>query len=87
MKDRVNCVNAMLRNQAGERRLLINPKCEQLILDFERVHWKADINGNMLADIDKSDPMRSHLSDAVGYMIAYDFGMRPKAGEMPWFVQ
>jgi hypothetical protein len=87
VKDRVNCVNAMLRNQAGERRLLINPKCEQLILDFERVHWKADINGNMLADIDKSDPMRSHLSDAVGYMIAYDFGMRPKAGEMPWFVQ
>ena len=51
------------------------------------MHWKADINGNMLADIDKSDPMRSHLSDAVGYMIAYDFGMRPKAGEMPWFVQ
>jgi hypothetical protein len=87
VKDRVNCVNAMVRNQAGYRRVLIDPKCEQLILDLERVHWKADINGNMLADIDKSDPMRSHLSDALGYMIVYDFGMRPKAGEMPWFEQ
>jgi hypothetical protein len=83
VKDRVNCVNAMLRNQAGERRLLIDPKCKELILDFERVHWKNDAHGNALADIDKSDPARSHLSDALGYMIAFDFGMRGKFGEMP----
>ena len=83
VKDRINCVNAMLRNQAGERRLLIDPKCKELILDFERVHWKNDAHGNVLADIDKSDPARSHLSDALGYMIAYHFGMRGKAGEMP----
>jgi hypothetical protein len=83
VKDRVNRVNAMLRNQAGERRLLIDPKCKELILDFERVHWKSDAHGNALADIDKSDPARSHLSDALGYMIAYDFGMRGKFGEMP----
>ncbi len=51
--------------------MLIDTRCKQLILDFERVHWKADLNGNMLADIDKSDPMRS----------PHEFGMRPKAGE------
>jgi hypothetical protein len=62
--------------------LAVDPKCKQLILDFERVHWKSDANGNTLGDIDKSDPQRSHLSDALGYMIAYDFGMRGKAGEM-----
>ena len=73
----------MLHNQAGERRLLIDPKCKQLILDLERVHWKSDANGNTLTDIDKSDPARSHVSDALGYMIAYEFGMRGKFGEMP----
>ena len=83
VKDRINCVNAMLHNQAGERRLLIDPRCKELILDFERVHWKNDAHGNTLADIDKSDPARSHVSDALGYMIAYDFGMRGKSGEMP----
>ena len=76
VKDRINCVNAMLHNQAGDRRLSIDPGCKQLILDFERVHWKVDLSGNSLTDIDKSDPARSHLSDALGYMIARDFGMR-----------
>jgi hypothetical protein len=84
VKDRVNCVNARLRNHAGEHRLIVDPKCKQLIMDFERVHWKSDTNGNTLADIDKSDPTRSHLSDALGYMIAYEFSMRGKAGEMPY---
>jgi hypothetical protein len=83
VKDRVNCVNAMLRNQAGEPRLLFDPKCKHLILDCERVHWRSDSYGNALTDIDKSDPARSHVSDALGSMIAYEFGMRGKFGEMP----
>ncbi len=80
VKDRVNCVNAMLRNQAGARRLFMDPGCKELIKDFERVRWKADPNGNVLADIDKADPMRSHVSDALGYLIAEEFGMRMKGG-------
>jgi hypothetical protein len=44
---------------------------------------ESDTNGNMLAEIDKSDPARSHTSDALGYMIARDFAMRPRSGEMP----
>ena len=83
LKDRVNCVNAMLHNQAGERRLRIGQGCKELILDLERVHWKCDLNGNTLAEIDKSDPQRSHTSDALGYMIASEFGMRGKFGEIP----
>jgi hypothetical protein len=86
-KDRVNCVNAMLCNQAGQRRIWIDPGCKHLITDLERVHWKADPSGNMLPDIDKSDPARSHVSDALGYMIAYEFGMRGKFGEMPDLVR
>ena len=44
--DPVNCVNAMLHNQAGARRLLVDPGCEQLIADFERVLWKVDLHWN-----------------------------------------
>jgi hypothetical protein len=82
VKDRVNCVNAMLNNQAGERRISIDRRCKELITDFERVHWKTDSSGNMLPDLDKSDPQRSHVSDALGYMVTYEFGMRGTFGEM-----
>jgi hypothetical protein len=87
IKDRINCVNAVLKNQAGERRLRIAPKCKELILDMERVHWKTDSNGNTLGDIDKSDPQRSHVSDALGYMIAQEFGMKGKFGYINTIVQ
>jgi hypothetical protein len=83
VKDRVNCMNALLRNTVGENRLTIDPRCQQLILDFERVHWKIDPSGNSLDDIDKSDPARTHVSDALGYMVAREFGMRSKGGSMP----
>jgi terminase large subunit-like protein len=83
VKDRVNCVNAKLRNQAGERQLRMDPRYKQLIMDFERVHWKTDPSGNMISDIDKSDPARTHTSDALGYMITKEFAMRPRRGEMP----
>jgi len=44
------------------------------------VHWKTDVSGNALTDMDKSDPMRSHVSDALGYMIASQFPMRSSIG-------
>ena len=80
VRDRVNCVNAKLCSQAGVRTLFIDPQCTQLIQDFERVHWKQDGNGNTLPEIDKSDPARTHVSDALGYMIGREFGMRGTAG-------
>jgi len=81
VKDRVNCVNALLRNQAGQNRLLVDERCRHLIKDFEQVSWKADPHGNSLADLDKSDSMRTHVSDAVGYLVAREFPMRPVMGE------
>ena len=83
VKDRINCVNAMLRNQAGQRRLFIDPRCKELILDLERVRWRSDSNGNTVPEIDKSDPKRTHVSDALGYMIARDFSMSGPFGERP----
>jgi hypothetical protein len=84
VKDRINCVNAKLRNHAGEHRLFVHPSCKHLIQDFEQVCWKADPHGNPLAELDKSDPMRTHVSDAVGYLVAHEFSMRTvrRCGEM-----
>jgi hypothetical protein len=82
VKDRVNCVNAMLRNYAGQQRLFVDPRCKGLIQDFEQVCWKNDPHGNTLAELDKSDPRRTHLSDAVGYYVSREFAMRPVRGEM-----
>jgi hypothetical protein len=81
VKDRISCVNAMLRNHAGEQRLLIDPRCKHLIKDFEQVCWKADPYGNPLAELDKSDPLRTHTSDALGYFVAREFPMRRPGGE------
>ncbi len=82
VKDRVNCVNAKLRNHAGRHMLGVNLSCKHLIKDFEQVCWKTDPHGNPLVELDKSDPMRTHVSDAVGYLIAREFSMRPRRGEM-----
>ena len=80
VKDRVNCVNSVLCNHAGERRMFLDPRCKQLIRDFEQVHWKNDPHGNPLAVLDKSDPARTHASDAAGYYLAREFGMHGKIG-------
>lgn len=82
VKDRINCVNALLRNHAGQHRLRIDPRCNQLIKDFEQVCWKADPHGNPLAELDKSDPLRTHASDAAGYFVARQFPMRAQRGEL-----
>ena len=83
VKDRVNCVNAMLRNHAGERRLLVDPKCKHVLQDLEQQSWKVDPHGNPLAELDDSDPMRKHVSDALGYYIVREFPMRGLHGEQP----
>jgi hypothetical protein len=80
LKDRTNCVNSRVCNACGERRLFIDPRCRQLIRDLEQVTWKTDANGNPLLELDKSDPMRTHSSDALGYYIARAFPMQPKVG-------
>jgi hypothetical protein len=81
VKDRVNCVNAKLLNFAGGRHLFLTSNCRELAADFEQLGWKADPHGNSLSELDKSDPMRSHLSDALGYYIVREFPMRAQSGE------
>ncbi|MFN3323430.1 MAG: terminase large subunit domain-containing protein [Bryobacteraceae bacterium] len=80
VKARVNAMNGLLRNHAGERRLMIDPRCKELIADLEQVAWKSDPHGNTLTQLDKSDPKRTHVSDALGYLIEKEFGLRTLGG-------
>ena len=73
-------MNAMLCSTMGERRLLVDPGCNELRKDLQQVVWKADIAGNLTGDIDKSDKRRTHVSDALGYLVEEEFGLRGFAG-------
>lgn len=86
VKDRINCVNAIISNAGGQRRLAVSPHCKQLIRDLEQVSWKTDANGNSIGDLDRSDRMRTHLSDALGYLIAWDFPMQARIGPQPFWL-
>ena len=68
VKDRVMAVNQMIHNQ-GQRRLLINPdKCPTLIEGLEQQAY------NKNGEPDKANGL-DHAVDALGYMIAYKFGI------------
>lgn len=69
--DRINAVNAMLCNSKGMRRVLVNPKCKNLIRDFEQVSYKEGST-----QIDKSKDFRlTHPSDAAGYFLESEFSL------------
>lgn len=87
LKDRINCLNARLVNQAGDTRLSVDSRCKFLIDDLERVHWKSDAHGNALNELDKSEPKRTHVSDALGYLIEKEFPMRSLGGPRPGMMQ
>jgi len=77
VKERINLVNAKLRSAAGEVRLLVDVKCKELIKDFEQVAFKAD---TFAIDKDR-DRQRTHLSDALGYLLWQEHKELPTVGE------
>lgn len=77
VRDRVALMNAKLQTAEGERSLFMDPRCRELIKDFEQV---AYIENSQVIDKDR-DPKRSHLSDALGYLVWQEFHGRQKVGE------
>ena len=65
VRERVGLVNAKLQSAGGEATLFIDPQCKGLITDFEEVTFKPD---SSVIDKEK-DSKRTHLSDALGYLI------------------
>lgn len=78
VRERVQLMNAKLASASGERLLLVNPRCTELIRDFEQVVYKE---GSGLVDKD-ADPRRTHLSDALGYLVWQECGGRGVVGEI-----
>jgi hypothetical protein len=75
---RVRVVNSCMTNALGEVRLQIDPKCKELIKDFEEVLFKPESGV-----IDKTrDLKRTHASDALGYLVWALYGEKAVVGEM-----
>lgn len=70
-EERVKDVNARLRDAFGNVYLYISEECEALARDFDRSGF---IPGTR--QLDKSDPLVGHASDAVGYYINTEHAIR-----------
>ena len=65
VRERINATNSHLRNAQGDRRLVVSARCKELIKDLEEVCYKPGSG-----QIDKErDSRRTHLSDALGYLL------------------
>jgi hypothetical protein len=77
VRDRVNLTNARLRSASGEVAVLVDRTCTELVKDLEQVSYKTDTN---IIDKDR-DRLRTHLSDALGYLLWQECRPLPKNGE------
>ena len=78
VRDRVTLMNGKLGSADGTRLLMVDPKCGELIKDLEQVVYKE---GSQVIDKDR-DTRRTHLSDALGYLVWQECGSRGVVGEM-----
>ncbi len=79
VRERIMLVNSRLRSASGHIGLLVDEKCVELIKDFEQVAFKEDTY-----QIDKDrDRMRTHISDALGYLLWEEFAPAGTIGPRP----
>jgi hypothetical protein len=69
VRRRVELVNGKLCNAAGDVGLLVDPKCRELIADFET----GVVGGRDARDRQAGDGRLTHLSDALGYLVWEEF--------------
>jgi len=80
VRDRVNLMNAKLRPASGSIQLFVHERCKELIKDFEQVAYKEDSN-----QVDKErDRSRTHLSDALGYLVWHECRPMQPIGYRPY---
>ena len=77
VRERVALVNAKLFSADEEVRLFVHPRCKGLVTDFEEVTYKPETG---VIDKDR-DSQRTHLSDALGYLIWQEYRPGVKFGE------
>lgn len=72
VRDRVNSLNAKLKNAAGLRTLFIDPKCKHTIDSLQRLSYIEGTN-----TIDKNSGL-DHQFDALGYMVDFLFPIKTR---------
>ena len=77
IRERVALVNTQLMSKYESVQLFADPKCKELIKDFEEVVYKPDSG---IIDKDR-DSKRTHLSDAIGYLVWQECSPQTKYGE------
>jgi len=67
--DRINCVNTLLLNASGKRKMFIHPSCEEVISCLDGQLYKKGTN-----QPDKDGGL-DHMNDAIGYYISSEFNI------------
>lgn len=75
IRDRVNSVNALLKNAAGERKLFVDPKCKHTLDSLQRLTYKEGTS-----QIDKDSGL-DHFADALGYLVDYLFPIKRQSDQ------
>ena len=70
VRDRINSVNAKLKNAKGKNSLFILNSCKNVIKSIERQIYKE---GTHVPDKDSG---YDHFNDALGYMVEYNFPLK-----------
>ena len=70
IRDRVNSVNAKLKNAQGIRTLFVDPKCKNIVNSLEKMVYKPGTN------IVEKDGSLDHMADAVGYLVDFLYPLK-----------
>lgn len=71
--NRVNAVNWRLSNKEEIIRFFVDENCSHTIKDLRRVKFKEGTK-----ELDKKDINLTHISDAIGYYIEYEYSLKGK---------
>ena len=77
VRDRINSVNAKLKNAKGFNSLFILKSCKNVIKSIERQIYKE---GTHIPDKDSG---YDHFNDALGYMVEYNFPLKREFNPSP----
>lgn len=81
IKDRVDAVNARLKNKADIINIYITPNCKRLLKDLRRVTWELLLNKNK--DEVKRE-LLTHSSDGLSYRLFWKYPLTGKTTSYQW---
>lgn len=77
IKDRIDAVNARLKNSKGEIRSKIHSRCKRLVKDLRQVTWEHLLNKNKAGKL-------THASDGLSYKMMWKYPLTGKTKGYQW---